>query len=343
MSRTYLIKGKIRFSVEVIEGEMTDLDDAQELRLLMKRFLKAHSLPGDRIILAVSGGPDSIAMAAICSELQDEFSIEFHAVNINHQLQANSADWSEKTVSICKQLGFENSVSLTIEVDEKSGLGLEASAREARYKALRNYAKEINARAIMLAHTMDDQAETVLIRISRGSSARSLAGMAHITNDLWRPLLDIERGKLHNALKSYGITAISDPHNFDRQFTRVKIRLDVIPALISALGQNVVAGLARTARMSRMDAEALEEIASKIYPKLLLENELLIGELISQPMAIQTRVVHHWLLSRGVPANSLNSDHVFAVCRMAAEPQVKGPIKVAGGVEVQKASGRLRT
>jgi tRNA(Ile)-lysidine synthase len=343
LSRAYLVKGKIRLSVGLIEGEMTEPDALQELRLTMKRFLKAHSLPGDRIILAVSGGPDSMAMAAICAELQTEFSIDFYPVNINHQLQPDSTQWSEKTIDICKKLGFENSVSIAVSVDEKSGLGLEAAARDSRYKALRDYARKIEARAIMLAHTMDDQAETVLMRISRGSSARSLAGMAHVTNDLWRPLLDVERSKLHIALASFGIEAISDPHNLDRQFTRVKIRLDVIPALIAALGQNVISGLARTARMSRMDAEALEQIASKLYPKLLIENELLIGELISQPMAIQTRVVHHWLLSRGVPANGLNADHVFAVCRMAAEPSVKGPIKVAGGVEVQKASGRLRT
>jgi tRNA(Ile)-lysidine synthase len=315
----------------------------QELRTLMKRFLKTHSSPGDRIVLAVSGGPDSIAMAAICAELKTEFSLDFYCVNINHQLQDAAFEWAEKTIAICRQLGFENAVSITVDVDKNSGVGLEAAARNARYKALRDYAFSVDARAIMLAHTMDDQAETVLMRISRGSSTRSLAGMAHITKDLWRPFLDIERQTLHNALTSFGIEAISDPHNFDRQFTRVKIRLDVIPALISALGQNIVTGLARTARMARMDADALEQIASKLYPKLLIENELLIGELINQPLAIQTRIVHHWLLSRGVPANGLSSDHVFSVCRMAADPRLKGPMKVAGGVEVQKASGRLRT
>ena len=343
MSRARLVKGKIRLSVGLIEGEMTELDARQMLRLTMKRFLQAHSLPGDRIVLAVSGGPDSLAMTAICSELQSEFSIDFYPVNINHQLQSDSSLWSEKTVEICKQLGFTNAISIAVNVDENSGLGLEAAARDARYRALRDYSQTVGARAIMLAHTTDDQAETVLLRISRGSSTRSLAGMANITNDLWRPLLDIEREKLHKALSDFGLDAIKDPHNFDRQFTRVKIRLDVIPALISALGQNVVAGLARTARMARMDAEALEQIAAKLYPKLTIEGELLIGELVSQPMAIQSRIVHHWLLSRGVRANSLNADHVFAVCRLAAEPQMKGPIKVAGGVEVQKASGRLRT
>ncbi len=323
---------------------MSDSVVAQnELRLVMKRFLQTHSSPGDRIVLAVSGGPDSIAMAAVCAELKDEFSIDFYAVNINHQLQDASGDWAKKTVEICQSLGIENATSIAVTVDEKSGLGLEAAARDARYKALTDFAASINARAIMLAHTMDDQAETVLIRIARGSSTRSLAGMAHITGGLWRPLLDINRETLHKALETYGIESISDPHNFDRQFTRVKIRLDVLPVLIKALGQNVVSGLARTARMARIDAEALEQIAENAYPKILIENELLVGELINQPMAIQTRIVHHWLISRSVPANGLNSDHVFAVCRMAADPKVKGPIKVAGGVEVQKASGRLRT
>jgi len=322
---------------------MSPLDEAHhELRLLMKRFLTTHSTPGDRIVLAVSGGADSIAMAAVCAELKDEFALDFYPVTINHQMQEDSSDWAEKTVALCKKLGFENSTSIAVDVDQNSGFGLEASARNARYKALRDFAAKNNARAIMLAHTMDDQAETVLVRISRGSSTRSLSGMAHLSNDLWRPLLDISRETLHNALASFEIEPISDPQNFDRQFTRVKIRLDVIPALVSALGQNVVAGLARTARMARMDADALEKIAANLYPKLLVENEILIGELVNQPMAIQTRIVHHWLLSRSVPANSLNSDHIFAVCRMAADPQVKGPIKVAGGVEVQKASGRLR-
>lgn len=313
-----------------------------ELRLVMRRFFKAHATAGDRIVLAVSGGPDSIAMAAICAELVDEFALDFYPVTINHQLQADSAKWATSTVDVCKKLGFENSTTISVEVNE-SGSGLEAAARDARYKALNEFANSINARAIMLAHTMDDQAETVLLRIARGSSIRSLAGMAHITGGLWRPLLDVKRETLHSALLDFGLETISDPHNFDRQFARVKIRLDVIPKLIEALGQNVVSGLARTARMARMDAEALEQIAASVYPNLVIENELLIGELVSQPQAIQTRIVHHWLIARGVPGSSLTSDHVFAVCRMAADPQVKGPIKVAGGVEVQKASGRLRT
>ena len=344
LSRALTTKGKIRLSSYFVEGEMAQAEgDLQQLRTLMKRFLKTHSSPGDRIVLAVSGGPDSIAMAAMCSELKTEFSLDFHCVNINHQLQQASTEWAEKTLSICKKLGFENSISISVNVDENSGNGLESAARDARYRALREYAKSISARAIMLAHTMDDQAETVLMRISSGSSTRSLAGMAHIAGDLWRPFLDIKRETLHNALDGFGIEAISDPHNFDRQFTRVKIRLDVMPTLITALGQNITTGLARTARMARMDADALEQISSNLYPKLLIENELLIGELVNQPLAIQTRIVHHWLLGCGVPASSLSSDHVFAVCRMASDPQLKGPVKVAGGVEVKKVSGRLRT
>lgn len=314
-----------------------------ELRLIMRRFFQAHAVAGDRIVLAVSGGPDSVALAAICAELKNEFSLDFYPVTIDHQLQTDSAKWAAETVKICQNLGFENSTSIAVNVELESGQGIEASARDARYQALNKFANSINARAIILAHTMDDQAETVLMRIARGSSIRSLAGMAHVTGGLWRPLLDMKRESLHAALQDFGIEFINDPHNLDRQFTRVKVRLDVIPKLIEALGQNVISGLARTARMARMDAEALEQIAANVYPNLIIENELLVGELVAQPQAIQTRVVHHWLISRGVPGAGLTSEHVFAVCRMATDPQIKGPIKVAGGVEVHKASGRLRT
>ena len=316
---------------------------ANQLRLVMKRFLSAHSSAGDRIVLAVSGGPDSIAMAAICAQLQTEFSLDFYPVTINHQLQSESADWAKQTVEVCKSIGLTNAIAINVDVNQNSGNGLEAAAREARYMALQDYTKKVGARAIMLAHTMDDQAETVLMRIARGSSTRSLSGMAHISGELWRPLLDVERKTLHEALNALDIPTITDPHNFNRQFTRVKIRLDVIPKLIEALGQNVVPGLARTARMARLDTEALESIAASIYPKCIVENELLIGELLSHPLAIQSRIVHHWLMNKGVAPTSLSSDHIFAICRMAKDPQVKGPIKVTGGVEVQKASGRLRT
>ena len=314
-----------------------------QLRLAMKRFLSAHSSAGDRIILAVSGGPDSIAMVAICAQLQTEFSLDFYPVTINHQLQTESKDWALQTIEVCKNLGLPNATAIDVEVDENSGNGLEAAAREARYNALRAQAKIVGARAIMLAHTMDDQAETVLMRIARGSSTRSLSGMAHISGDLWRPLLDLDRKTLHEALSAFNLPAISDPHNFNRQFTRVKIRLDVIPKLVEALGQNVVAGLARTARMARLDTEALETIAASVYSKCIIENELLIGELINHPLAVQSRIVHHWLVNKGVSPTNLSSDHIFAICRMAKDPQVKGPIKITGGVEVQKASGRLRT
>ncbi|MEN9692683.1 MAG: tRNA lysidine(34) synthetase TilS [Actinomycetota bacterium] len=314
-----------------------------QVRLVMKRFLSAHSSAGDRIVLAVSGGPDSIAMAAICAQLQSEFSLDFYPVTINHQLQSESDDWAKQTVEVCKLLGLSNATSIAVDVDQSSGNGLEAAARDARYNALREYAKKVGARSIMLAHTMDDQAETVLMRIARGSSTRSLSGMAHISGDLWRPLLDLDRKTLHEALTTFDVPTIKDPHNFNRQFTRVKIRLDVIPKLVEALGQNVISGLARTARMARLDAEALETIASSVYPKCIIENELLIGELLNHPLAIQSRIVHHWLVNKGVSPTSLSSDHIFAICRMAKDPQVKGPIKVTGGVEVQKASGRLRT
>ena len=196
-----------------------------------------HHQPGDRILLGVSGGADSLALAAAAAQ-ETRSGLQFGAVVIDHMLQVDSALVAAAAADRCRQLGLNPVIEMHVHVDAARG-GLENAARIARRTALLNAAEEIDAAAIWLAHTSDDQAETVLLGLLRGSGPRSLAGM-QMFDGIWeRPLLELDRATVRASLARYGITPFDDPHNEDRSFARVKIRHDVLPVLEREMGEHV--------------------------------------------------------------------------------------------------------
>jgi len=239
-------------------------------------------------------------------------------------------------------LGLTQALIRKVVVDPAQTGGLESAARDARYNALRSVANEFNAVGIMIAHTQEDQAETVLLGLARGSGTRSLAGMAADVAGIWRPLLELSRAEVLESLGHYGITPFTDPHNSDSRFTRVRVRHDVMPVLRAALGPGVDAALARTAALARDDADALDLLAQDLLTTCRSEAELVLDSLTLVPPALISRVIRLWLIERGAPVSSLTFEHITAVTRLACDPRVQGPATVAGGVEVFKASGRLR-
>ncbi len=194
---------------------------------------------------------------------------------------------------LCVQLGG------SAERPSGPGGGPEAAARTARYAALDAHRHG----PVLLAHTLDDQAETVLLGLGRGSGARSIAGMRPYDPPWCRPLLGVRRGVTHAACRELGLTAWQDPHNADRRFTRTRLRTEVLPLLEDVLGGGVAEALARTATAIREDNELIDEIAARALPHAATgsgaESGLHTGVLAELPGPVRRRVIRGWLLAGG--------------------------------------------
>ncbi|MEY4323456.1 MAG: hypothetical protein RL410_1237 [Actinomycetota bacterium] len=344
--KKHLLHGRILSRVSTtfyqrprMEGKMAVTSASHLVRSAVHTFLSMRVEAGDVLLVGVSGGADSLALAAACASLSDELSVTFVPVIVDHQLQQGSHEVAENAAQQCKSFGLERCIVTAVTVVD-SGEGLEAAARKARYEAFHHAIAETGAVAILLAHSLEDQAETVLMRLSRGSGTRSISAMAQEQGIVWRPLLTTKRAVLRESLNELDIAAYDDPHNFDDKFLRVKVRTKLMPMLRETLGDTVDEALARTASMAREDADALDHFAELELHARLDGGELDINNFAQLPKAISTRCVRMWLLLCGV--GQLSFEHINAVWRLATDPRVQGPVKVAGGVEVSKASGRLR-
>ena len=289
--------------------------------------------PGDRILIAVSGGADSLSLAAAAAR-DVESGLVFGAVVIDHMLQPGSDRVAAHAAEQCRTLGLDPVVETHVHVATEPGSGgLEQAARLARRSALLRAAEEWDATAIWLAHTADDQAETVLLGLLRGSGPRSMAGMQHVDGIWERPLLDLSRATVRAALDAYGLQPFDDPHNADRRFARVRIRHDVLPVLERELGEHVSEQLVRSAALFRDDTEALDDLAAQwrsTHPTLV------IAELQHLPRALRTRVIRLAVLEHGTPANGLTKEHIDAVEHLVMEPRTHGPVRLPGLLDAVK-------
>jgi tRNA(Ile)-lysidine synthase len=332
-----------------IRGFMADLNPgliAHHIRQALGSFLSGICEPGDRVVLAVSGGADSLALAAATSALLKDFSLSATAVVVDHQLQDKSEEVALAAAAKCRGLGIAD--ARVVQVEVVPGAGLEADARTARYQALQEVAAEVGAKGILLAHSLNDQAETVILRLARGSGTRSLGAMRTITPitggvPLWRPLLGVPREHLELSLAEYALEAYQDQHNQDENFLRVAVRKKIMPVLREVLGESVDLALTRTAFLSQMDADALDAVAATAWNSCQDGQDLKTAEVGALHMAIQTRIIRSWLVQQGANSAALTLEHVMAIHRLMTDPRVSGPVNVAGGLEVRRESGRLRT
>ena len=213
------------------------------------------------MLVACSGGADSLALLAATVFEGHKQDVHVVGVTVDHALQESSAAQAEHVVTQMAALGVDETVSVRVQVT-MSGQGPEAAAREARYAVLEEVAQRLGSGTVLLGHTLDDQAETVLLGLARGSGGRSLAGMRRGFDVFRRPLLDVTREQTEAACLAEGIEWWTDPHNEDPRFARSRVRHRVLPVLEEELGPGVSAALARTADQLRADTEALDEMAA---------------------------------------------------------------------------------
>ena len=316
---------------------MPEATPLYQIRLAVRREL-SDLTAGDAVIVATSGGADSLALAAAVLLESQTRSINPIAAIIDHGLQPNSADVAQAAKNELNKVGYTNIEIRRVEVDGKDGM--EASARRARYAALDEIARSHNATAIFLGHTKDDQAETVLLGLARGSGTRSLSGMAQRIDNYRRPLLSITRAQTEAACNEAGIKYWRDPHNQSMEFTRVRVREVVLPTMEKEIGPGITDALSRSARLLRDDADALDQWSEEAFEELAPDS-MDIAALEALPRAIRTRVMRKAIYLAGAPSGSLTAEHIEAVEALVTDWKGQGPVSLPGGVTAARISGRL--
>lgn len=298
------------------------------------------------VIVGCSGGPDSLALADAAAWAVPQIGGTLTVVIVDHGLQEDSADIAERAADACRAVGIDDVVIRRVEVGTNGGP--EAAARDARRTALQEVARERESQQILLAHTLDDQAETVLLRMARGSGARSLSAMRSCDAPWHRPFLDIPRSVVHQVARErfepLGFTPWDDPHNHDSRFARVRVRRK-LELLENELGPGLVGNLARSAKLLAADADALDAWTSGEFERIVTRNDTHcaadITALAELPRAVRTRVLrlmHQHLAGRD---EDLTFDHIQQVEAMVSRWKGQGPASLPGEVTAHVEYGRL--
>ena len=293
------------------------------------------------LVVACSGGADSRALAFAVDYVATRRGLGHGAVVIDHGLQDDSAEVASRVRDQLAALGYEAVSVIAVDVDRSTAVGPEAAARHARYRALDTEARA-RAATVWLGHTLDDQAETVLLGLARGSGSRSLAGMVPRAGHLVRPFLQIRRTTTEQVCAELGLEPWQDPHNSDRRFARVRVREIVLPMLEAELGPGVAEALSRTAELVRDDSEFLDRLAaqtSRSAEGLGGTDTLDCAALESQPPALRRRIIRLWLLAHGLGDLSLR--HISAVDSLVIDWHGQKAIHIPGAT-VKRTAGRLR-
>ncbi len=310
-----------------------------DVRRAVRPFVEALET-NSLVLVALSGGPDSLALAAATAFEAQRAGIRAGAVIVDHGLQQGSADAAAAAARQAEALGLDPVLVRVVTVGTAGGP--EAAARAARYDALDEAARETGASAVLLGHTLDDQAETVLLGLARGSGAASLTGMADASGPYLRPLLGITRETTVRFCEDSGLTPWLDPQNDDEAFTRVKVRRNVLPVLERELGPGIRESLARTAEQLREDAEALDHFAEEIAEDLAEHSEAGIS-LPAKALEVQPAALRQRLIRLAVASEfhvSLSRAQTLEVARLVTDWHGQKAVDLPG-VRVERRAGLL--
>ncbi|MEB4207569.1 tRNA lysidine(34) synthetase TilS [Mycobacterium sp. 94-17] len=293
------------------------------LRAAVEAFVKTHLPDVEQWCVALSGGPDSLALTAVAARLRPTA-----AVVVDHGLQPDSAAVAENARAQAISLGCVAAQVIPVRVGDRGGP--EAAARAARYTALSAY----HTGPVLLGHTLDDQAETVLLGLGRGSGARSIAGMRPYDPPWCRPLLGVRRAVTHAACGELGLAPWHDPHNTDRRFTRTRLRTEVLPLLEDVLGGGVAEALARTATSLREDCELIDTLAARALPETKADSGLRVPMLATLDAPVRRRVIRAWLLAGG--ATNLTDKQIRGVDALVAGWHGQGGVAVGSSLQGER-------
>jgi len=296
---------------------------------------------GSRLWVACSGGPDSLALAAAASFVGHKYGYLVGAIVVDHGLQEDSARVAQAAAAQARRAGIATVFVETVTVGRDGGL--EAAARAARYAAIEERVDAEGGRSplILTGHTMDDQAETVLLALARGSGARALAGIPPRRGRIVRPFLSLRRDVTVAACAAQHLEPWYDPTN-EGEFgpRRSALRTTVMPALVDVLGPGVVSGLARSAALLQADADELDrQTRTALRVTAASDDQWRCDQLASLPDAIRSRLLK--LLAESAGAAPLGATHVAALTALVTQYKGQGAVSLPGGFEARREYGRL--
>jgi tRNA(Ile)-lysidine synthase len=295
-----------------------------ELRAVVAAFATEFLDTADHWCVALSGGPDSLALTGVAATI-----LPTTALIVDHGLQSGSATVAATAQRQAEYLGCVDAQVLTVQVGSEGGP--EAAARNARYIALADARRD---RPVLLAHTLDDQAETVLLGLGRGSGARSIAGMRPYDPPWYRPLLGVRREVTHAVCAELGLNVWHDPHNTDRRFTRSRLRLEVLPLMEEVLGGGVAEALARTATALREDTELIDSLIAQAMSVAATPNGLDTEALTALPDPVRRGVIRSWLRAGG--AIGLTDKQIRGVDTLVTAWRGQGGVAVGSALRNQR-------
>ena len=287
------------------------------------------------VIVALSGGADSTALAAAAAFEAVRSGRAIAAVTVDHGLQSGSTAQAERAAITAYELGLSPVHTVMARVGTVGGP--EGAARAARYDAI----DAVRCGApVLLGHTRDDQAETVLLGLGRGSGPRSIAGMRPYEDARLRPLLELDRSTTVAACAALDLPVWDDPQNREDRFRRVRLRHEVLPLMEDVLGGGVAAALARTARLTRDDLDALDELAGPVATAVIgVDGTVGARDLASHPRAIRARVLRSWARDAGV--GPLTATHLAELDGLLVDWHGQNGVDLPGGFSATRRSGRL--
>jgi tRNA(Ile)-lysidine synthase len=315
-----------------------------ELFEKVKKTIKKYSMlsGGETVLVALSGGPDSVYLLNAMNNLKDEFKLDLHALYVDHGLRPEETPLEiEFCKNLCEKLKLpfiKKSIDVKSYVQEKA-MNKQAAARELRYQVFEETAFEIKAHKIALGHTADDQAETLLMRLLRGSGPTGLSGVPPIREKFIRPLIEIERKEIDRDLQEEGIDFIVDSSNLRRDYLRNKIRLSLIP-MMKELNPNMVETLSRIAEIFREEERYFKIIVAKTLMRLISRKSDSRIELFLSPLEVMERVILRRALRKAIDETKglrgINFVHIEDIIELIKTGQTGDRLYLPKGIRVIK-------
>lgn len=291
---------------------------------------------GSLVLVACSGGADSLALATAALFEAPRCGLRVGLVTVDHGWLLGSAQRAAELAAWAGSVGFEPAEVLTAAPHAAT----EGAGREARYAVLDEAVDRLGASAMLLGHSRNDQAETVLLGLARGSGARSLAGMPARRGPYRRPLLGVPRATNAQVCQSEGLTVWQDPANQDPAHLRVRVRHELLPVLEHVLGPGTVEALARTAALLADDADALDDATTEALTDPAVA-ALAVTALAALPRALRTRVLRSAAIEAGARPGALSSQHLGALEALVSSWHGQGPVDLPGLVSARRVGGRI--
>ncbi|MCC0696739.1 tRNA lysidine(34) synthetase TilS [Clostridioides sp. ES-S-0048-02] len=309
--------------------------------------INKHNLiqKGDKIVLGLSGGPDSVCLLHVLNRLKKDFNIEIYAAHLNHQIRGIEAQKDALYVSkLCEDMGivfFVKSINVP-KYCENEGLSLEEGARKLRYEMFYEIKDKIKANKIAIGHNLNDQAETVMMRIMRGTGLKGLKGIDYIRdNCIIRPILDVERIDIEEYCKAYNLNPRIDKTNLENIYTRNKIRLDLLPYMKDNFNSNVIESIVRMSNSLKSDNDYIEKEAeakfrevSNIKEKSFVEINL--EDFICLHDAIKVRVLRNSIKHILGDTNFVDQKHIEDIMSLESDSKVNKMITLPRNIFVYR-------